>query len=80
MRKYKTARFLAWLVIVGGLSSAVIFSTFGFFQLQSILGKAYFGPAFGLAFAGVFSALVGFGFLAFFDIAETITSGRQGSV
>ena len=80
MRKYKTARFLAWLVIAAGLAAAAFFIAFGLIQLPSIIGMAYLGPSFGIAFLGTLSALVGFGFLALFDIAEAITSGRQSGV
>ena len=80
MRTYKFPRFLAWLVVVGGLAAAVIFLAFGLLQLPSIIGMAYLGPSIGIAFLGVLSALVGFGFLALFDIAEAITSGRQSGV
>jgi|JI81BgreenRNA_FD_contig_123_73102_length_2676_multi_3_in_1_out_0_5 hypothetical protein len=74
MRKYRFARFLAWLLIVGGLVGAVVFTIFGVIQLLTPAGIAFLGPALGLALGGVVVSLVGFGFLAFFDIAEVFTA------
>ena len=77
MRKYKVARFLAWVLVVSGIASACLFLVFGLFQLLTPVGVAFLGPSLGAAVGGVLTALVGFVFLAFFDAVQAYLS-RHG--
>lgn len=79
MRKYKIARSLAWFVIVGGLAGAAFFSFFAMTQLTAPMGMLVIGRAIGVAFLGVVFALIGYGSLAVFDMAEAVTQGAGGS-
>jgi hypothetical protein len=72
MRKYRLARFLAKLVIVGGLAGAVLLALFAVTQLLTPVGMLFFGRAIGVAFLCVLFALIGYGFIAVFDIAESL--------
>ncbi|MEG4477763.1 hypothetical protein [Microcoleus sp. M2_C2] len=77
MRKYKTARFLARLVIVGGLAGAALMALFAVTQLLTPIGMPFFSSGIGVAFLGVLFALVGYGFIAVFDIAEALTDQER---
>lgn len=73
MRKYKFARFLCWVLIVGGLIGTVamvLLSAFGLFTPLAVLTPYLLAGG----LAGVLLALVGFAFLALFDIAEHLTA------
>lgn len=75
MKKYKFARFLCWVLVVGGLLATVAMLLVSVLGLFSLLGL--FIPYMLVAgLAGVFVALVGFAFLALFDIAEHVAARR----
>lgn len=84
MRKYRLARIFAWIVVGSGIALSLMFIILGIVALVSPLAGNV--PAFQAMFAsvsGLIVALVGFVFLAVFDVAEAIArhcSGQERGV
>jgi len=77
MRKYKVARFLAWLLVYGGVGSTCIFVVYGILEMLTPIGAPFALGAAGAALGGLLLALIGFAFLAFFEAAEAYLAGQR---
>lgn len=78
--RYTLARAIAWILIAVSLLFALVFGAFGFYSVAPMLGTTgafQFVYALGSATGALFVALVGFAFLAFFDIAERFIAERH---
>jgi len=77
MRKYKFARFVAWVLIVVSLLVAVTVAAATFSQMGTFLGSIQLAAAFPIIAGGLFLSLIGFAFLALFDVVDTYLRRSQ---
>ena len=77
MRKYKAARFPAWTVVAFGCVAALAAFGFGTYNLSSVYQYGMLVPVLGFLLAGLVTALVGFGFLGWFDLVQHFTAQSE---
>ena len=77
MRKYKFARFVAWTLIVCSLLFAIISVVAAIPSLGTLGGMLLTAGAVRGFALGLVASLVGFAFLALFDVAEAYVHKAQ---
>lgn len=77
MMKYGFARLLTSVLILAGLAMTVLGLVMAAASLMSYSAVLMVPSTLGIAVGGVLLALVGFGFRALFDIAESLQATRS---